>query len=51
MEEAGPVDELSTKSDEEEYDKLAMRQNGYCSDDEQQTTLIKKPLTPGCRRR
>ena len=41
MEEAGSVDEHSTKSDEE-YDDLAMRESGYWSDDEQQT-LTKKP--------
>lgn len=46
MEEAGSVDEQSTKSDEE-YNDLAMRENGYWSDDEQQTTLMKQPLTPG----
>ena len=44
MEEAGSVDEHSTKSDEE-YEDLAMRESGYWSDDEQQT-LTKKPPTP-----
>ncbi|KAF7082208.1 hypothetical protein CFC21_086087 [Triticum aestivum] len=46
MEEAGSVDEQSTKSDEE-YDDLAMRENGYWSDDEQQTTPMKQPPNPG----
>lgn len=39
------MDEESTKYDEE-YDDLAMRENGYWSDDEQeQTTLMKKTPT------
>jgi hypothetical protein len=42
MEEAGSVQEHSTKSDEE-YEDLAMRESGYWSDDEQQTLTKKHP--------